>query len=70
MCPDKDKKTGMAAFNFNIKEVMKEDSRYNSDDEISWFESEPMEPEWTKKSAKMSYLQFLVVKYNDGEESL
>jgi hypothetical protein len=68
MCPDKDKETGMMAFNFNVEEVNDDEQKQDiwwcedATDETGWSVTEP---EWHKVDISEGYSRFMLVEKED-----
>jgi hypothetical protein len=68
MCPDKDKETGMYAFNFNIEEVQGVNPGDEKTQDIAWCGAVE-EPEWLQVQHQDSYTGgYLIVEKEDGDE--
>jgi hypothetical protein len=68
MCPDKDKETGMYAFNFNVEEVKNvtnQDMEESCD--IWWCKEATKELEWTKIDGDNGYRYLLFVEKEDEQ---
>jgi hypothetical protein len=64
MCPDKDKETGMMAFNFNVEKHEEEELC-----DVLWYEEATNQPEWTKIDASSACSQYLIVENDERANS-